>query len=827
MTLDAVAPIVEIAPTAVPTTDPSTATWEDISSRVLSVEIRQGRTAEHAACPSGTASITCVDPEGDLDPTNSGGAFAPLTLGALVRVSAAPTTYSAEVLADSPAGYWRLHETSGTSAADSSGGARTLTYTGSPTLGVPGPLTSEASAGVGLSAGPYASRAYTAALSPAAVTLEAWIWRDPAGTGERVISQCLASSLGYRLVLDASHRLKLYCNASSFYATSALPASTWTHVAATATNGAQVLYVNGVQVATGALSYSASGTATYYMGTNAGADLWYGKLAEVAVYGAALSAARVAAHYAAASAVPLFVGSVDDFAQDYANGGTGYAEVTLGAVDLFGAMALTPYAASITDVIARLQPYRWCRFGDLVGGSWEDVGAKRQRVRTVLSVRGVESGGPDGHGSAECDPGGGVGGYVYPEGLFGDMGSGDFTLVVAARPGWGVDTSTQNLAHIALPNWRLLWAMDGTSKRQLLVELNLQTNVHGIALGSSGGGWRHLAIATRPLFNAWHLFCFRRVTAGGNETFDVWMDGVQLGEVVTAGAAIAIENTRAALGGMAGATVELAHLALWQEGLADADITEMWAAMSGGAGELPGSRIDRALRAVGAGSWASVDAGQSLLGEARESSSAADVAQDAAQADEGFFRVAGDGTPTFDGRGSRRRRTATAVLGDGTGEVPYERIDPRYDAKDLYTVAEVNGQHAEDSAAVAAHGRRVHPAAGSRNVLLPRDAEARAYGIVAASSTPRLRVTSARVRIPGPGTPAALAWEPGTLLTVRRRPRSGQTIEQDSFVEGRTIALNATGEGTVTLTLSAAPEDDETAGAYGTATFGGSALWAS
>lgn len=615
MTMDAVAPVVELAPTATPTTQPSAATWSALSARVRRVEIRQGRTSEHATCPAGTATIVCADPRGDLDPSNPSGAYAPLTLGSLVRVRVGSTA--------------------------------------------------------------------------------------------------------------------------------------------------------------------------------------------------------------------LYTGAIDGFDQDYSQGGTGYAEASLAAVDLQGALGLTPYAASINDVIARLQPYRWCRFGEIVGGSWEDVGAKRQRVRTVMSVSGVGGGGPDGHGSALCDHGGGVGGYVYPEGLFADMGSGDFTLLVAARPGWGVDTSTQNLPHVTLPNWRLLWSMDGTSKRQLLVELNLQTNVHGIALGSSGGGWRHLAIATKPLFNAWHLLAFRRVTSGGNETFSAWLDGVKLGQVVTAGSPVSIENTRPALGGMAGAPIELAHLALWQSGLSDGALVEMWGAMSGGVRELPGTRIGRALRAVGASSWAAVDAGQSLLAPARDSSTAADVVTDAAQADEGLFWIDGAGSPTFSGRGSRRRRTAAAVLGDGAGEIPYERIDLRFDAKDLFTVASVNGQYAEDSTAIATYGRRVNATAGERSVLLTRDAEARAYGIVAESATPRARVTSVTVRIPGPGTPAALDWVPGTLLTVRRRPRSGQLIEQDSFVEGRTIVLDAAGEGTVTLTLSAAPALGATVGAYGSATFGGSAKWGS
>lgn len=47
-------------------------------------------------------------------------------------------TYESEVLADSPTGYWRLGESSGTTAADSSGNSNDGTYVGSPTLGATG-----------------------------------------------------------------------------------------------------------------------------------------------------------------------------------------------------------------------------------------------------------------------------------------------------------------------------------------------------------------------------------------------------------------------------------------------------------------------------------------------------------------------------------------------------------------------------------------------------------------------------------------------------------------------------------------------------------------
>src|SRR5712692_4526714 len=60
--------------------------------------------------------------------------------------------YSTVVGSDTPVGYWRLDETSGTSAADSSGAhANPLTYQGGYTLATqPGAITGDADPGVTL-----------------------------------------------------------------------------------------------------------------------------------------------------------------------------------------------------------------------------------------------------------------------------------------------------------------------------------------------------------------------------------------------------------------------------------------------------------------------------------------------------------------------------------------------------------------------------------------------------------------------------------------------------------------------------------------------------
>ena len=53
---------------------------------------------------------------------------------------AMPSGYDAVVLADSPAGYWKMDETSGSTVVDYSGNDRHGTYFNSPTLAADGAL---------------------------------------------------------------------------------------------------------------------------------------------------------------------------------------------------------------------------------------------------------------------------------------------------------------------------------------------------------------------------------------------------------------------------------------------------------------------------------------------------------------------------------------------------------------------------------------------------------------------------------------------------------------------------------------------------------------
>lgn len=108
-------------------------------------------------------------------------AFGGSVLVCLVIASSATSnvSYESVVMADSPSGYWRLDEASGTVASDATASARHGTYTGSPVLGVSGALADEESSGVKVDlAGGWDGLVVDPFPSTENPTIEAWIRID-------------------------------------------------------------------------------------------------------------------------------------------------------------------------------------------------------------------------------------------------------------------------------------------------------------------------------------------------------------------------------------------------------------------------------------------------------------------------------------------------------------------------------------------------------------------------------------------------------------------------------------------------------------------------
>lgn len=210
-------------------------------------------------------------------------------------------TYSDEVLADDPAIYLRLGETSGSSAADSSGNNLTGTYQGSPAVGNTGALTDDANTSVFLDGtNDFISVPDNALLDPGdTFTLEAWIKVSPPISISRNIFDKGAN--GYDLFVSTSGILTLAKNGVGdiVAATQALPVNEWRHVACTKSGSTVKLYINGVDV-TGVVSnqtITATSSDLYIGNSNPSGNFFYGYMDEPAIYPTALSPNRILRHY--------------------------------------------------------------------------------------------------------------------------------------------------------------------------------------------------------------------------------------------------------------------------------------------------------------------------------------------------------------------------------------------------------------------------------------------------------------------------------------------------------------------------------------------------
>ena len=213
--------------------------------------------------------------------------------------------YAAEVLADSPVGYWRLEETSGSTVADEIGTNDGTVY--GANLNVDGQVGSAASFD-GID--DYISIPYDAALNTATFTGEAIIRADAfSSTLTRVLSFRKNAHNGWEMLVTDIGRLRLEWGDGSATRNAESPTNTILtettyHVAVTHDGTTGRAYVNGTEVAFFDASLSVNDTANMAIGnilwTVAGQRGHTGMIDEVAVYDTALSAARILAHAQAA-----------------------------------------------------------------------------------------------------------------------------------------------------------------------------------------------------------------------------------------------------------------------------------------------------------------------------------------------------------------------------------------------------------------------------------------------------------------------------------------------------------------------------------------------
>src|SRR3989449_531 len=208
----------------------------------------------------------------------------------------------AQLGADHPAGYWRLGEPAGaTAAADASGNAVTGSYDSGVTLGQPGAIAGDSAAGFA-SGGAVVLPAVSGLDLRAAFSVEAWVRPSVAAQNGGIFEKTVGGAVNsqYMLFLE-SGALKFRVRAAGGLVPvdgPALPVGSWSHVVGTFDGTTLRLYVNGALAGSTPASPLSGGSGPSYIG-RLGQNIYpfQGTLDEVAVFPVALAAERVRAHW--------------------------------------------------------------------------------------------------------------------------------------------------------------------------------------------------------------------------------------------------------------------------------------------------------------------------------------------------------------------------------------------------------------------------------------------------------------------------------------------------------------------------------------------------
>jgi len=219
--------------------------------------------------------------------------------------------YREIILADSPAAYWRLGETAGTTAADETG-SHAGTYQGACTLGRPGAIASSADGALQVAGAGYVDLG-NVLNATADMSVECWVKLSATGVHQDVVSkEGDGPASGYELGFAADNRVIWGVFAGTYYNIGAggsgslqiSDTTLWHHLVGVRDSAAGLLrlYVDGVQVDTAACGPGVAASPQplllgAYPHVGAPSLKLSGYLDEVAIYAAALTAQQVRRHY--------------------------------------------------------------------------------------------------------------------------------------------------------------------------------------------------------------------------------------------------------------------------------------------------------------------------------------------------------------------------------------------------------------------------------------------------------------------------------------------------------------------------------------------------
>lgn len=212
--------------------------------------------------------------------------------------------YADEVLADSPNAYWKMNEASGLIADTTANGNSATTQDGTPTYQAVGPITS-GSPNYAITFASASSQDFTvddsATLDVGDVfTLEGWGKRASSGVNHFFFAR---DTNGYAMTFESDKLTTSKVNVSIIVQSTITITDTLWHHCVVTKNGATVkLYIDGVDV-TGTVTNATivDNANPLLIASSGAANFFNGGLAHLAIYPTALSAARVLAHYNAAT----------------------------------------------------------------------------------------------------------------------------------------------------------------------------------------------------------------------------------------------------------------------------------------------------------------------------------------------------------------------------------------------------------------------------------------------------------------------------------------------------------------------------------------------
>lgn len=260
--------------------------------------VTPGAIAASAAAANGDIAITASDAGCGWTATSDASWISIATTDASV--------YARMVMADHPAGYWRLNEpANSTVVADTSGSGHAGTVSGGVTLGQSGPLADGSTTAAFDGATGAVQVADAAAFDRPAITWETWVKIPSVSAMPRQIFGKGATNEAFSLWIEPNDtRATLYFTSAlrgrqSTRLPSTIVGAGWVHLAFAYDASFWHAYVNGVEDQSGATNDTlVTNSSAIVLGRDDTAQAWFdGQLADVALYPYALSAEQVANHF--------------------------------------------------------------------------------------------------------------------------------------------------------------------------------------------------------------------------------------------------------------------------------------------------------------------------------------------------------------------------------------------------------------------------------------------------------------------------------------------------------------------------------------------------